>query len=169
VRRLVQHIFKCLLFVLFVAGYQQTVLAEQLNLIINGKALHLGVPAGKTMNEKNWGLGLQYDFDLINDKWLPFTTVSGFIDSMKHPSYYAGGGIMRRYSAGRYHGQTLNLDAGIIAFIMTRDDYKNRRPFPGILPALSFGTRKAAVNLTYIPKVHPKQIPLWFFQIKYAL
>ena len=64
-----------------------------------------------TMNEENWGLGLQYDYGLIND----------------------------------------------------------RQPFPGVLPAFSLGNRKMALNLTYIPKVHPKLIPLWFSQLKVAL
>jgi len=143
--------------------------ADQLNLLVNGKAIHLGVPAGTSLNEKNWGLGLQYDYNLINDKWLPFTAVSGFIDSMDKPSYYAGGGLLRRYQIGHIRNEALNLDAGVIAFLMTRNDYKNQRPFPGILPAFSFGTRKAAINLTYIPKVHPKLIALWFIQLKFAL
>ena len=143
--------------------------ADQLNLIINGKAIHLGVPSGITMNEENWGLGLQYDYALINDKWLPFSTFSGFIDSLKNPSYYVGGGLQRRYAVGRLHGETLNFDAGIIAFLMTREDFNNNQPFPGILPAFSFGIRKFAVNLTYIPKIQPKLIPLWFFQLKLAL
>lgn len=167
--RLLQSIFKYGLLALIIGTANQTAQANQLNLIINGKAIHLGLPKGATMNEKNWGLGLQYDYALINNKWMPFTTISGFIDSMKQPSYYAGGGLLRRYPVGRRNGATINLDAGIIAFLMTRDDYKNHQPFPGILPAFSFGTDKVAINLTYIPKVQPKLMPLWFLQLKLAL
>jgi hypothetical protein len=162
-------VFKYGLLILLAFCTSPATQASQLNLLVNGKAIHLGVPTGKTMNEKNWGLGLQYDFTPINEKWVPFTTISGFIDSMNQPSYYAGGGLLRRFPVGHRQGEVLNLDAGIIAFLMTRDDYKNSNPFPGILPAFSFGTRKAAINLTYIPKVHPKLIPLWFLQLKFAL
>jgi len=154
---------------LILVGACQWAAAGQLNLVVNGKALHLGVPAGMTMNENNWGLGLQYDFELINHRWMPFTAVSGFIDSMDMPSYYAGVGLMHRYPLSRHFSTALNLDTGLIAFMMTRDDYKNSQPFPGVLPAFSIGNRKLALNLTYIPKVQPKMMPLWFFQLKFAL
>lgn len=143
--------------------------AGQLNLIINGKAIHLGGPTGTVMNENNWGLGLQYDYDLIDDKWLPIAMASGFIDSVNQPSYYAGGGLLRRYNIGQYQDNPLFFDVGIIAFLMTRNDHNNNEPFPGLLPAFSFGTQKVALNLTYIPKIHPKLIPLWFLQLKVQL
>jgi len=164
-----QRLVRIYLPAVILAGCCQWATAGQLNLIINGKAVHLGVPAGMTMNENNRGLGLQYDYELINDRWLPFTAVSGFIDSMNNLSYYAGGGLMRRYPLGRHLGTVLHFDAGGIAFLMTREDFNNRQPFPGILPAFSLGNREIALNLTYIPKVHPKLMPLWFFQLKVAL
>ena len=163
------HALRALLVILILTANIHMVRADQLSLIVNGKAIHLGVPAGMTMNEKNWGLGLQYDFALIHEHWLPFTTVSGFIDSMENPSFYAGGGLMRRYPLGRHLGTTLHLDAGVVAFLMTREDFNNRQPFPGVLPAFSIGNNRVAMNLTYIPKVHPKLIPLWFFQLKFAI
>ena len=167
--RLFQTLVRHCLLLLFITGYCQTVHAGQLNLIVNGKAIHLGVPTGMTMNEENWGLGLQYDYELIDDKWIPFATISGFIDSLDNPSYYAGGGILRRYSVGQYKEKTLHFDIGAIAFLMTREDHKNNEPFPGVLPVFSFGSRKAAINITYIPKIQPKLVPLWFLQLKFAL
>ena len=34
---------------------------------------------------------------------------------------------------------------------MTRHDVKRNEPFPGLLPAMTFGTANVAVNLTYLP------------------
>jgi hypothetical protein len=137
--------------------------AGELNLLINGRAIHLNPPAGKNLNERNWGLGIQYDWT-SHGGWVPFATASGFRDSNRHPSYYAGGGVLRRWEV-----RGLHADVGIVGFVMTRKDFKDDRPFPGLLPALSVGTQRVAVNMTYIPKVHPKAVPLWFFQLKIGL
>lgn len=138
--------------------------ADEWNLLINGKALHLGSPAGSNLNEKNWGLGIQYDWERANDKWRPFATVSEFRDSNNNTSYYAGGGAMYRFQFDSAH-----VDVGAIGFLMTRKDYRNNEPFPGVLPALSVGTKHVALNITYVPKVEPKSVPLWFFQLKINL
>jgi hypothetical protein len=61
------------------------------------------------------------------------------------------------------------VDLGAIGFVMTRKDYKNNDPFLGVLPALSVGTKNVALNITYVPKVEPKAVPLWFFQLKINL
>jgi len=72
--------------------------AGSLHALINGKAIHLQpAPAGITFNEENWGGGLQYDFDPWHEDWIPFVTASGFLDSNSNASYYAGGGIARRF------------------------------------------------------------------------
>ncbi|MBI3899505.1 MAG: hypothetical protein HY308_14605 [Gammaproteobacteria bacterium] len=137
--------------------------AGQTSLIINGKAWHIGTD--KHYNEKNWGAGVQYDFDVVGDNWIPFVTASGFKDSNNNPSYYAGGGYLKRFAiSSDYH-----VDIGAIAFLMQREGYKNDNPFLGALPVLSIGTQKVAVNITYIPSVDPKWVPLWFFQLKVAL
>lgn len=144
--------------------------AGQLSLIVNGKAFHFDTPSGQNFNEENWGAGLQYDFDAIgeNKNWVPFLTASGFKDSFENPSYYAGGGIMRRY---RFNEASLpvNVDVGVIAFFMTREDFHDNQPFPGILPVLSLGTDRVALNITYIPRVDPKMVPLMFLQLKIGL
>ena len=142
----------------------RTAVADELSLLVNGKAIHINTPPGKNLNEKNWGLGLQYDWDLKDSKWIPFAAASEFIDSNKNPSYYAGGGALRRFEFGSVHA-----DLGAIGFLMVRKNFKNDRPFPGVLPALSVGTQSVALNVTYIPKVEPKAVPLWFFQLKVKL
>lgn len=138
--------------------------ADELSLLINGKAIHLGDSPSQNLNEKNWGLGLQYDWERANDKWRPFATVSEFRDSNNNTSYYAGGGALYRFQFDSAH-----VDVGGIGFLMTRKNYKNGDPFIGILPALSIGTKNVALNITYVPKVEPKAVPLWFFQLKITL
>ena len=142
--------------------------ADQWSLLLNGKAIHLENPPGTNYNEKNWGAGVQYDFTSTDSKWRPFLTASGFKDSNKNPSYYAGGGTMRRFAFGT-DKNSLHLDAGVVAFAMTRKDFKNGNPFPGVLPVISLGTDRVALNITYIPKVDPKMIPLLFLQLKIGI
>ncbi len=142
--------------------------AGQLSLLLNGKAVHLDEQPGIEYNEENWGAGAQYDFDMTKGKWVPFVNASGFKDSNNNPSYYAGGGTVRRFSFGKKEGG-LHLDAGLVAFLMVRKDYNDGNPFPGILPVLSLGTDRVAVNVTYIPKIDPKMVPIIFFQLKIGL
>jgi len=137
--------------------------ADELSLLINGKAIHINAPAGKDLNESNWGMGFQYDWaSSDNGGWVPFAMASGFSDSNSNPSYYVGGGVLRRFES--YNG--LRADVGLIGFAMTRKNYKNDKPFLGVLPAFSLGTKRFAVNMTYIPKVDPKMVALFFFQLK---
>ena len=138
------------------------------SLLLNGKAVHLEKRPGTQYNEENWGVGVQYDFRMTESKWIPFLTASGFKDSHENPSYYAGGGTMRRFSFGEEKG-AVYLDAGVVAFFMIRKDFKNGDPFLGVLPVASLGTDRVAINITYIPKVVPKMVPLLFFQLKISL
>ncbi len=72
---------------------------------------------------------------------------------------------MRRFTLNKIHKE-LYFDTGLVGFVMTRKDHNNRRPFLGILPAFAFGTDKVALNISYVPKIEPKLIPLWFIQLK---
>ena len=139
--------------------------ASDFSLLVNGKSIHTKKAENAQYNETNWGFGLQYEFARTAQTWVPFVTVSGFKDSNNQPSYYAGGGYMRRMMLARRFNY-LHMDAGLIGFAMTRQDYKSGEPFLGALPAMSLGTRDVSINVTYIPKVHPKMAELWFFQLK---
>jgi len=139
--------------------------AGNLSLLVNGKSFHLNPPNDIKYNENNWGAGVQYDIESYSKKWVPFLTASGFIDSFDNPSYYTGAGLVRRIHFN-HKKDGKHFDAGIMGFLMTREDFKDGSPFFGMLPALSFGTRRYAVNMTYIPKVDPKMVALWFFQFK---
>jgi hypothetical protein len=65
-------------------------------------------------------------------------------------SYMGGGGIKRRFRLP-VGERRVHVDMGAIGFMMTRQDVDGNKPFPGILPAFSVGTRQFAVNLTYLP------------------
>ena len=69
----------------------------------------------------------------------------------------------------RFQGDTVHLDIGAIGFLMTRKNYKNGYHLFGVLPEFSVGTKRVSVNMTYIPKVEPKMVALWFFQLKIRL
>ena len=142
--------------------------AGELSVLLNGKAIHLDSQPGVTYNEKNWGLGFQYDMPTAGEKWVPFVTVSGFDDSNKNMSYYAGGGYLYR-SEFNWGKTPMHFDAGAVVFLMKRKGFKDGDPFLGVLPAFSLGTERVSVNMTYIPKVDPKMVPLLFFQLKITL
>jgi hypothetical protein len=142
--------------------------ADELHLLLNGKAIHVNPPAGSNYNEKNWGFGVQYEFAPDDPEIVTFVNASGFRDSNSNPSYYAGGGVMRRFQPDLFGGN-VHVDLGAIAFVMTRKDFHDGHPFPGILPAASVGTDAVALNISFVPKVDPKMTALWFLQLKVRL
>lgn len=142
--------------------------ADDFNVLLNGKAIHLDTQPGVTYNENNWGVGFQYDMAPVQEKWVPFVTASEFKDSNKNTSYYFGGGFLHRTSF-EWGKTPMHFDVGGIAFLMKRKGFKDGDLFPGILPVVSLGTPRVAVNMTFIPKVDPKMVPLLFFQLKITL
>jgi hypothetical protein len=142
--------------------------AREFSVLFNGKAIHLDSQPGITYNENNWGLGFQYDMEPVEETLVPFVTFSGFKDSNKNMSYYGGGGLLHRKQFD--WGKTpMHFDAGVIVFLMKREGFQENHLFPGILPAFSLGTPRVAVNMTFIPKIDPKMVPLLFFQLKITL
>ncbi len=128
--------------------------AGEFSAVLNGKSFHLG--ADEQWNEENYGLGLEYEFT-SRSRWKPKLMVNGFRDSKEQMSYMAGGGLHRTlYSTERLNG--LYIDAGINAFLMTREDINDNRPFPGILPSLTIGNDYVGMNLTYLPKKAVEEI-----------
>ena len=139
--------------------------AQGLSIVLNGRSFHLDAPSGTNFNETNTGGGLQYDFDGNGDSVYPFINFGGFKDSFDKNSYYAGGGLAKRFLADK----SIHVDVGITAFLMTRKDKNNEKPFPGLLPMMTIGTDRVGINFTYIPKVEPKGVALFFLQLKLAL
>ncbi len=58
----------------------------------------------------------------------------------------------------------MHVDAGVIGFVMTRQDYNNNDPFLGALPFISVGNNRFAVNITYVPEIVPKMVAFLYFQ-----
>jgi hypothetical protein len=122
--------------------------AGELSAVFNGRSFHLG--ASDDWNETNYGLGVEYHF-ASQSRWKTMVMANGFRDSNDDMSYMAGGGLYRNlYATDRLNG--LYVDAGINAFLMTREDVDGNRPFPGALPSLAVGNRYMGINITYLPK-----------------
>jgi hypothetical protein len=117
------------------------------DVVLNGRAVHVG--AKKHWNEQNWGLGFEREF-AGSGRWVKVAMANGFKDSLEQPSYMAGGGIKRRF---RMFADDLYMDVGVVGFFMTRQDVNHNQPFPGALPALTFGSKHVAVNVTYMPEI----------------
>ncbi len=123
-------------------------LAGGISAVLNGKSYHFD--STYDWNENNTGLGIEYQFTQ-KSPWRKLVMANGFRDSTDNMSYMAGAGLHRRIFetdalAGFY------VYAGLNAFLMTRDDYRDGEPFPGILPSISVGNDKVGFNLTYLPK-----------------
>lgn len=153
-----------LLTIVFIFSFSQQIFADSLNLVINGKAFH---EDNKNYNEDNWGLGFEYNFK-EDKKWINFVNGGFFKDSNSNTSKYLGGGIKRRFLFTNDE-DSWHFDAGLTAFLMTRKDYKNNDPFFGVLPFVSVGTKKFAINATYIPSVSPKFVGLLFIQASFTI
>ncbi len=129
-------------------GAADAAIAGSVNAIINGRSHHVG--ASNDWNENNIGLGVEYQFDSAT-RWKASAMANGFRDSNDHMSYMAGGSVHRRLIDSQRFGG-FYLDAGITAFLMTREDVNDNRPFPGILPSVAIGNRYAGFNLAYMPE-----------------
>jgi hypothetical protein len=122
--------------------------AGELSAVINGKSLHVG--SNQDWNEQNYGLGVEYHFD-SQSRWKTLVMANGFRDSDDNMSYMAGAGLHRNlYTTDRLNG--FYVDAGVNAFLMTRKDVNENRPFPGALPSLTIGNRHMGLNVTYLPR-----------------
>lgn len=139
--------------------------AGDIYLLINGHSEHFGdAPDGSKLNEKNYGVGLQYEISENKRLGLkPFVTLSIFKDSNSNWSGYAGGGYLKRF---KISNNGFHVDMGVAGFLMVRKRFNRGMPFPGALPFTSFGTNRISINVTYIPKLIPDMVPLWFFQLK---
>ena len=141
------------------------------DVVVNGRSVH--VNAAHEWNEDNWGLGIEREF-ATTSPWVKVALANGFKDSMGSRSYMAGGGIKRRFYV---RSDDFYVDLGGVAFVMTRQDVNRNEPFPGVLPAATFGFKRIALNLTYMPesvvdrvtnskKYDPSMEGVFFIQLK---
>jgi hypothetical protein len=157
----------------FLLSVGQHAAAQDWSVIVNGKAIH--VNSSKDWNEENWGLGIEREFN-PEARWIKTVLANGFVDSQSAMSYMAGGGLKRRF---RLHSLSdkLYVDLGVVGFLMTRQDVDDNKPFPGLLPAITVGTSRVALNVTYlsqgmmdsatnVTRVDPTVSGLLFLQLK---
>lgn len=141
------------------------------DIVLNGRSVHIN--AAHQWNEDNWGIGVEREFN-GDGRWVKVALANGFKDSAEHPSYMAGGGMKRRF---RMFSNRAYVDVGLIGFVMTREDVRHNQPFPGVLPAMTFGAKRVAVNITYLPEaavdrvtnaqlVDPNMKGVFFIQLK---
>jgi hypothetical protein len=124
----------------------------QWDIVLNGRAVHIN--ATHDWNEDNWGLGIEREFGAPGP-WIKVALANAFEDSVGDPSYMAGGGLKRRFEIGQ---RDFYVDLGGVAFLMAREKVNGSRPFPGVLPAATFGFKRVALNLTYMPEVAADRI-----------
>ena len=165
-------------FALLLTLHLAPVHAGEFSAILNGKSHHFD--STYDWNENNIGVGLEYEFDSRQGSaWKKIAMASGFRDSNDSMAYLAGGGLHRRlFETERMAG--FHVYAGLNAFLMTRDDVNQGRPFAGVLPSLSFGNDLVGINLTYLPKkaveqstgsrmVDPTLSGILFMQLKLSM
>ncbi len=122
--------------------------AGNFSAVLNGKSYH--IDSTYDWNENNFGAGLEYSFER-HSAWKKTAMINGFRDSNDGMSYMVGAGLHRSlFETDRYSG--FYISAGLNAFVMTREDANDNKPFPGILPSLSVGNDKVGFNLTYLPR-----------------
>ncbi|MGB5257730.1 MAG: hypothetical protein WBN07_10030 [Woeseiaceae bacterium] len=115
--------------------------------VLNGRSIH--VDSSHDWNENNAGLGLEYQFR-SDSRWKKHVMVNGFRDSNEDMSYMAGAGLHRTlFASEAFNG--FYVDAGVNAFLMTRQDVNGNRPFPGAVPSVTIGNNRFGMNLTYLP------------------
>jgi len=122
--------------------------AGSLDVVINGKSHHIN--SEYDWNEDNVGIGLEYELE-SSSRWIRMLTANTFVDSLENQSYMAGAGLKRRLLMTERLGG-LYVDAGLVAFMMAREDINEGRAFPGVLPVMTIGNRYAGFNLTYLPE-----------------
>lgn len=117
------------------------------DVIFNGRSVHMN--AAHEWNEDNWGLGVEREFSSERRPWVKVALANAFTDSMGDQSYMAGGGIKRRFYV---RSDDFYVDLGAIGFLMRRQTVNRNQPFPGVLPAATFGFKRVALNVTYLPE-----------------
>lgn len=101
----------------------------------------------RTYNEKAWGAGYGRGFYDEDQDWHGYYALA-FLDSHKNLEPTAGYAFLKMIHLGR---SPVEFGLGFTALVTARPDINKGNPFPGVLPLISIGTKKATVFATYIP------------------
>lgn len=97
-------------------------------------------------NEFPAGLGLGKGRYNSNGNWESIYAM-GFLDSRSNPSFMAGYAWAPTWEVG----SDVKVGVGLTGFLMSRSNYWNGIPFPGVLPIASVTYKQLAVQAAYIP------------------
>jgi len=114
-------------------------------------------------NEENIGAGLEYN-ELRNKALINYYG-GYYLDSERNDAYYFGSGAAYRFKPV----DSLNLDVGGLAIMLSRKRVNDGLPFPAVLPYASLGTKKFALNMSFIPEIQGISVPVLFFQMKFRI
>jgi len=98
-------------------------------------------------NEFPAGLGLGKGRYNASGNWESIYAM-GFLDSHSKPSFMAGYAWAPTWELGN---SDFRVGVGVTGFLMSRRNYLNGIPFPGILPIASIGYKQLTIQATYIP------------------
>jgi Antimicrobial peptide resistance and lipid A acylation protein PagP len=127
---------------------------QKLYLVLNGVSKHFNVDSkydNAPLNEKNWGLGIEYQFPhKASDSLRWMVNLGQFHDSFNTNAFYAGGaGLYDLYRKNYWYVQT-----GIQLAFFNSPSYNGGTPFVAPLPIISLGTDAVAANITIIPRLN---------------
>ena len=110
------------------------------------------------LNEKNIGLGLEYN---LNNGW--YFNGGFYKDSFNKYQVYTGG--IKRWNLFEYN--EFKIDYGMTIGLMTHSKFKDGKvPIPGILPITSIGYGDYTLNLSYVPAFKGNSVDLIWAQFK---
>ena len=145
-------VFLISFYILIVINHQAHA-EENYSLVINGLSKHFDVnqdtyPNG--LNEKNLGLGAEYDFNKTEKQKIQWVLNGGFYkDSLDSTALYFGGaGLVNIFNYDSFH-----LNAGIEVSFFYSKEYNQGNPFIAPLPIINIGNEKYSLNITAIPRV----------------
>lgn len=139
----------------------EAAMAMQWNMLSAGS---LSLDSSDPFAARYIGSGLQLEIESGHDNWIHFYTASQFIDANQNQAYLAGGGMARRFlTPGK-----LRFDIGLLACAMQRKDYRDAVAIPALVPTVSMGSKRYALNFSYVNNVQYELGKVWFLQLKIA-
>jgi len=97
-------------------------------------------------NENPWGGGLGKSFYDEDGDWHGLYAFA-FLDSHKNVEPVVGYAFLKEL----HFNENTRAGAGFGLLVTARPDIFHNIPFPGALPWVSFGYRKASLSMTYVP------------------
>jgi len=137
------------------------------SLIVNGYSRHFHVDdkyAHTTLNEKNYGLGLEFDYEQSpNDKLRYVNNLGWYKDSLNSTAYYAGGAAF--YDVVGNKDLRFSVGGEITGFYS--ENYNKGKPFIALVPVANLGNSNYSVNFVLIPRFSQfMESGVAFFQFK---